>query len=165
MGSVSLPAIALIAVVCAQRLLELRLAELNTARLLGRGGREVGEDHYPLIVVLHAGWIISLVTFGWSNPLVWPWVAAYAGLQVFRAWILLSLGERWTTRIIIVDEPLVRRGPYRFMPHPNYLLVFLELIVVPLALDLPLLALLFGILNGTVLMVRIGVEDRALRSR
>ncbi|HTJ57925.1 MAG TPA: isoprenylcysteine carboxylmethyltransferase family protein [Devosiaceae bacterium] len=158
----SLPAVLFIAVVILQRLLELRLAWRNTSRLLQRGGREVGAEHYPLIVALHAAWIAALVVFGWASSIAWPWVAVYLLLQIFRGWILASLGGRWTTRIIVIDEPLVRRGPYRFLRHPNYLLVAAELIVVPLALGLPVVAAVFTVLNALVLAIRIKSENRAL---
>ena len=161
--AISIAALALITVVIAQRLLELRLAERNTARLRARGGYEVGEDHYPFMVVLHLMWVASLAAFGWSSPIRWPWVVVYGVLQVFRAWILVSLGDRWTTRIIVIDEPLVRRGPYRFLAHPNYVVVFLELLVVPLALGRPLLAVLFGVLHAEMLAVRVRTDDEALR--
>jgi len=159
----SWPALALIGFVIAQRLVELVIARRNTARLLARGGREVGSEHYRLIVGLHATWIVSLVVFGWQSALVPAWLVVYAVLQIFRVWILASLGPRWTTRIIIIDEPLVRRGPYRFFPHPNYLLVVAELIAVPMCLGLPLVALVFTILNALVLTIRISAENNALR--
>lgn len=162
MVSASVPALALIAFVIVQRLAELVLARHNTRRLLARGGREVGAGHYPLIVALHTAWIAALVVFGWQSPLVLHWLAIYAVLQAFRIWILVSLGPRWTTRIIIIDEPPVRRGPYRFFPHPNYLLVVAELIAVPMALGLPIVALVFTMLNGLVLAIRISAENRAL---
>ena len=162
MGAASIPALALILFVIVQRLAELWLARRNTGRLRARGGREIGAGHYPLIVALHAGWILSLLAFGWQAPVSLPWLAAYAVLQGFRVWILASLGNRWTTRIIVIDEPLVRRGPYRFLAHPNYVLVAAELAVVPLALGLPLLALVFTGLNLLVLSLRIRVENRAL---
>ena len=163
MGAPSIPALILLAIVLAQRLSELVLARRNTERLLARGGREVGADHYPLIVALHASWLAALILLGWQSALFWGWVWAYAVLQVFRVWILASLGPRWTTRIIVLDEPLVRRGPYRFLPHPNYLLVVAELFVVPMALGLPVVAVIFGLLNLMMLYVRIGAESKALR--
>ena len=83
-------------------------------------------------------------------------------LQALRAWILVSLGPRWTTRILVLDEPLVARGPYRFMRHPNYALVAAELAVLPLALGLPWFALVFTLLNLPLMAIRIRAEDRAL---
>ncbi len=152
----------LLAFVTAQRLIELRIAKANTDALLARGAREVGADHYPLMVGFHATWLIALWLLGWNNPLVLPWLVAYALLQVFRVWILMSLGKRWTTRIIIIDEPLVRRGPYKFLSHPNYVLVVAEIAVVPLALGLIWPAVIFSILHIGVLWIRIRAENAAL---
>lgn len=157
----SVPALTFIALIIAQRLGELALARHNTSLLLARGGREFGAAHYPLIVLVHTAWILSLIAFGWTSAIAWPWIGAYALLQAMRVWILSSLGSRWTTRIIVIDEPLVRRGPYRFIRHPNYLLVAAELIVGPMALGLPIVALVFTVLNAVVLTIRIRAENRA----
>jgi methyltransferase len=162
MDGASLQALLFIGFVITQRLGELWLARGNTLRLLARGGREVGAGHYPLIVALHAGWILALLALGWQSALSLPWLAAYGVLQIFRVWILASLGSRWTTRIIVIDEPLVRRGPYKFLSHPNYLLVGAELVVVPMALSLPIIALVFLALNAVVLTIRIKSENKAL---
>ena len=96
-----------------QRLGELLLARRNTQRLMQRGAREVGARHYPAIVLLHTGWIACLTIFGFAQPVAWAWLAVFAILQIFRFWTLATLGERWTTRIIVLDEPLVARGPFR----------------------------------------------------
>jgi methyltransferase len=162
MEGVSFQALLFIGFVIAQRLGELWLARRNTLRLLARGGREVGAKHYPLIVALHAGWVLALLVFGWQSSLSMPWLAAYGVLQIFRVWVLASLGPRWTTRIIVIDEPPVRRGPYRFLSHPNYLLVGAELVVVPMALGLPIIAFIFLASNAVVMTVRIKVENEAL---
>lgn len=152
----------LIAFIALQRLAELWLARRNTARLLARGAREVGAEHYPLIVALHAAWLGALALFGWQATVAPFWLAVFALLQVFRLWTLASLGERWTTRIIVLDEPLVRRGPFRLMRHPNYALVVAEIAVAPLALGLPWVALVFSLVNAAVLAVRIRCENAAL---
>ena len=153
----------LLSFVAVQRLGELVLARRNTRRLLARGAYEVGAGHYPLIVALHAAWLLGLCWFGRDAEVQPLWVGVYAVLQGFRAWILASLRERWTTRIIILPgEPLVRRGPYRLMPHPNYLLVAAEIAVLPLALGLETYALVFSVLNAAVLTIRIPAEGRAL---
>ena len=155
-------AVLLLGFVTAQRLGELWLARRNTRRLLAKGAYEVAAGHYWLIVALHAAWLLGLWWLGHDRPVEPLWLGVYALLQVFRGWILASLGERWTTRIIVIDEPLVRRGPYRFLRHPNYLLVAAEIAVLPLALGLPLYALVFSGLNAAALAVRIRAEDRAL---
>jgi methyltransferase len=159
-------AVLVLALVTAQRLGELVLARRNTARLLAQGGVEHGAGHYPLIVALHAAWLGGLWLLAWDRPVQPGWLAAYLVLQGLRAWVLLSLGRRWTTRIIIVPgETLVRRGPYRFVSHPNYLVVAGEIAVLPLVFGLPIYALSFSALNALVLAVRIRVEAAALRAR
>ena len=160
----SLPAMAFIAFVALQRLGELWLARRNTDRLLARGGWEVGAAHYPAIVVMHAAWLLAIAGWGHDQPVSLPWLALYAVLQVLRVWILGSLGERWTTRIILVNEPLVARGPYKYVSHPNYMLVVAELIVTPMVLGLIWVAVVFTVLNAAVLTVRISAEHRALQT-
>jgi methyltransferase len=156
-------AVIVLALVTAQRVGELVLARRNTARLLAQGGVEHGAAHYPAIVALHAAWLAGLWLLAWDRPIEPGWLAAYLALQALRAWVLLSLGRRWTTRIITVPgETLVRRGPYRFLPHPNYLVVVGEIAVLPLVFGLPLYALAFSVLNALVLAVRIRAESRAL---
>ena len=154
-----------VAFIVLQRLGELVIARRNTARLLARGAREVGAGHYPVMVALHTAWVLALIVFGWNQPLHLGWLAVYAVLQVFRVWILGTLGPRWTTRIIVIDEPLVARGPFRFIPHPNYTLVVAEIIVAPLVLGLVWVAVVFTVLNAAMLYHRIGVEDGALRGK
>lgn len=154
----------LLAFLIVQRLGELILARRNTARLLARGAHEVGASHYPLIVLLHASWIAALVWFGHDQPVHPAWLAVFALLQGLRLWILGTLGERWTTRIIVLDAPLVARGPFRLMRHPNYALVVAEIAVVPLALGLGWIAVVFSILNAAILFIRIRAEDAALRA-
>ena len=145
-----------------QRLSELVLARLNTTRLLARGATEHGASHYPLIVALHAAWIAALVIFGLGNPVSPAWLAAFVVLQALRIWILASLRDRWTTRIIVLDEPLVARGPFRFVRHPNYMVVAAEIVVASMVLGLPWVAAIFTVLNAAVLAIRIRAEDAAL---
>ena len=155
--------VTVLALVAAQRLGELVLAHRNTRRLLERGGFESGAGHYPLIVALHAAWLGGLWWLAWDNPIHGAWLGVYVVLQACRAWTLLSLGARWTTRIITVPgETLVRRGPYRFLPHPNYLVVVGEIAVLPLVFGLWPYALAFSLLNAAVLAVRLRAESAAL---
>ena len=157
-------AVALLGFVTVERLAELFLAKHNTARLLGRGALEFAPGHYPLIVALHAAWLCGLWLLAWDRPIQWVWLALFAALQVLRVWVLVTLGERWTTRIIILPgASLVKRGPYRFLKHPNYAVVIGEIAVLPLVFGLPLYALAFSILNGMVLSIRIAAESAALR--
>ena len=158
-------AFVILALVTAQRLGELVLARRNTARLMARGGVEHGAGHYPLIVILHAAWLAGLWLLAWSRPVNFGWLCIYLLLEAARAWTLCSLGARWTTRIITVPgETLVRRGPYRFVPHPNYLVVIGEIAVLPLVFGLPLYAAAFSALNAAVLAVRIRAESHALHT-
>jgi methyltransferase len=156
------PALWFLAFIIVQRLSELVIAKRNTARLLAQGAVEYGAGHYPVMVAMHSAWIVALVVFGWQNPVSWPWLVVFALLQLFRVWILATLGPRWTTRIIVLPQPLVARGPFRFMRHPNYALVVAELIVAPMVLGLVWVAALWTLLNAAMLYVRIRAEDRAL---
>jgi methyltransferase len=155
--------IVLLALVTAQRLGELVLARRNTARLKAQGAYEVAPGHSPLIVILHAAWLIGLWVLAWNRPLNLPLAALFIVIEGLRIWVLTSLGARWTTRIIILPGvALVRRGPYRFIPHPNYTVVAAEILVLPLAFGLWAYALLFTALNAAILFVRIRAENAAL---
>jgi methyltransferase len=155
--------IVVLILVTAQRLGELVVARRNTARLLARGGVETGAAHYPLIVVLHGAWLAGLWWFAWDRPVSPAWLGAYLGLQALRVWVLLSIGARWTTRIITVPgETLVRKGPYRFLSHPNYAVVVGEIAVLPMVFGLPVYALVFSALNAVVLTIRIRAENASL---
>ena len=147
-----------------QRLGELVLAHVNTRRLMVRGAVEVGGSHYPLIVAVHATWLIALWVFGRDQVVNLPALVVFVVLQGLRVWIIATLGSRWTTRIIVLPgEPLIASGPYRYLAHPNYAVVAAEIAVLPLALHLPVTALLFSLLNAAVLFIRIRVESRVLR--
>jgi methyltransferase len=151
-----------------QRLIELVIANRNTRALLAEGAYEIGRGHYPAIVFLHIAWLAVLwAFFVFDLALFEPWAAiAYLVVQVLRLWTLLSLGRYWTARIIVVPgAPLVRKGPYRFIRHPNYLVVVLEIALLPLALGSWPLALGFSIVNAIVLAWRIRTENATLASR
>jgi len=153
----------LLAIIAAERAGELAYSRHNMRRLIRRGGVEFGADHYPVIVALHAAWLVGLFVFGRHQPVNPFWFATYLLLLAGRAWVLWSLGTRWTTRIVVMPgKTLVERGPYRFMRHPNYLIVVLELAVVPLTLGLPVFAAVFTVLNVATLTVRIAEENKAL---
>jgi len=158
------PAGLILALVTAQRLGELALARRNTRRLRARGAVETGAWHYPLIVALHAAWLAGLWVLAWSHPVSLGWLGVYLVLQLLRAWTLVSLGGRWTTRILTLPgEPPVRRGPYRFLAHPNYWVVAGEIAVLPLVFGMPVYAAVFSLLNAAVLQIRIRAEEGALR--
>lgn len=149
-----------------QRLGELVLARRNTARLLAEGAHEIAPGHYRLIVLLHAAWLAGLWVLVVLRPIETVqlgWLAAFVVLQGLRAWVIATLGRRWTTRIVVLPgAPLVRSGPYRFVSHPNYLVVAGEMLVLPLVFGLATFGLVFFLLNAAVLWVRIRAEDRAL---
>lgn len=156
--------VVILALLAAQRLGELVLANHNTRRLLARGAVETGADHYVYIVLLHAAWLAGLAILAWDRPVDPVILALIILLQAARIWVLMTLGPRWTTRIITLPgAPLVTKGPYRFISHPNYVVVVLEIALIPLAFGLVWFALVFSILNALMLWVRIRAEGRALK--
>jgi methyltransferase len=158
--------IAILSLVTLQRLVELFIARRNTRKLLTMGGVEMGSNHYPFIVALHALWLAGLwYLVLYQNPAVsMPWIFAYLVLEAARGWIIAALGSRWTTRIIVVPgEQLVADGPYRYVRHPNYMVVAAEIFILPIAFGLWWYAGIFGVLNLAVLWWRIRAEDEALK--
>jgi methyltransferase len=152
----------LLVYVTLQRLVELSVAQRNTRKLLARGAYEAGAAHYPAMIALHATWLLTLWVFGWNRTLVPAFVAFFVVLQFGRYWVLRTLGERWTTRIIITPWAApVTSGPFRFVRHPNYLVVAFELPCVSLALGLWWHALVFGVLNLLMIAWRIRAENAA----
>ncbi|TQS72950.1 hypothetical protein ERN12_03980 [Rhodobacteraceae bacterium] len=145
-----------------QRLSELVIANRNTRRLFSKGAYEVGAAHYPAMVLMHSTWIACLLVFGYDQAISIGWLILFAVLQCLRVWILASLGRRWTTRIIILEEPLVVRGPFKYVSHPNYMVVVAEIIAAPMVLGLVWVAAVFTILNAAMLWVRIRAEHKAL---
>ena len=146
-----------------ERLGELWLANRNTRRLIAAGGHEVAPGHYPLIVALHAAWLTALWWLAPGQPVSLPLLALFGLVELARLWVLQTLGRRWTTRIIVVpDETLVRRGPYRYLDHPNYAVVVAEIALLPLVFGLWRTALVFTLFNAAALAIRIRHENRAL---
>jgi methyltransferase len=158
-------AIVILSLVTVQRLVELAIARLHTRALLARGAHEVGAGHYPLIVAVHTAWLASLWLLAPGRPIIWPLIGLFVMLQCLRLWVLATLGERWTTRIIVLPgAPLVTSGPYRWLRHPNYVVVVGEIALLPLAFGLVWVALAFSLLNAAVLTIRIRAESGALRA-
>lgn len=155
------------AYVLVQRLAELVYANANTRRLLAEGGREFGRKHYPLFILLHGGWLLAIAVF--AQPAVSPpgmLLIAFVGSQALRFWTLASIGRWWTTRIISAPHfPRVKKGPYRFLPHPNYTVVVIEIALLPLLLGASQLVLVFSIANAMLLAWRIRVESDVLMER
>jgi methyltransferase len=155
--------IVILGLVTLERIAELWLARSNTQRLLAEGAREHAPGHYPPIVAVHAAWLASLWWLALARPIDGFWLALFVLIEIGRIWVLVSLGKRWTTRIIVLpDAPLVRRGPYRFVNHPNYVVVVAEIAVLPLVFGLWEISLLFSVLNAVLLTLRIRAENRAL---
>jgi methyltransferase len=161
----------LIALVAAGRLVELRIAERNRRRLLARGGVEAAPGHYRWMVLLHAAFLIACPLEVWllRRPFIPVPGAAMLLLAVsattLRYWVIRTLDGRWTTRIIVLPGvPPVVGGPYRWIRHPNYLAVCVEIAALPLVHTAWLTAVVFSVLNAVLLRVRIGAEERALAS-
>jgi len=156
-----------LALVTLQRLIELAYSRRNTKRLLLQGAREFGASHYPLFLVLHGAWVSTMAftipRYALPNLTL---LAVFAVLQAIRLWIVASLGPYWTTRVITLPHtPLVRTGPYRYLRHPNYAVVFAEIALLPLAFGAVTEAAVFSVFNGILLAWRISIEESALAPR
>ena len=153
--------------VLAQRGLEELHSARNTRALLAQGAHEVGADYYPVVAATHLAWIAGLFFLVPADAIIfWPLITYYAVLQIVRYWVIASLGRYWTHRIIAVpNAPLVARGPYRYVRHPNYALTIVETFVLPLAFGALALAVIMTALWGAVLHYKIRLEDGALASR
>ncbi len=154
----------LVGFIVLERLCELALSRRNAARLLTAGGIETGAGHYPLFFLLHGGWLVALI-YGIPDgaPVNLVLLGVFAALQIARFWVIASLGGHWTTRIITVPgTPRIAHGPYRYLRHPNYLVVVAEIAVVPLVFGAWRIALIFSALNLPLLWYRVRVEERAL---
>ncbi len=161
--------IGFLAFIVIQRLLELRVAARNRQWALARGATEYAPEHFGLIVALHVAWIAALALEGFARgaqlSAFWQlWLVIFAIAQIGRYWAIASLGPYWNTRILIVPgAQLIRRGPYKFLSHPNYLVVALELFSGPMVFGASITAIVFSLLNAALLLlVRIPAEDRAL---
>jgi methyltransferase len=156
----------IIAAVVLQRLAELILSRRNTAHLLANGAVEVGARHYPFIVTVHAGWLGSLFFLTPNNmPVSGLLLSLFLLLQIGRVWVIVTLGARWTTRVIVLhNAPLVKHGPYRWLKHPNYLIVCAEIAVLPLIFGQWQIALFFSLANFFVLFWRIKIENATLEN-
>ncbi len=155
-----------VAVVGLQRLAELGWSRSNEQALFARGAVEVGARHYPFIVLLHTGWLLAILGFAPRSGVHTTLLAAFVVLQVLRLWIITTLGPYWTTRVLTVaDAPRVRRGPYRWLDHPNYWVVVGEIALLPAAFGAYTIAVVFSVLNAILLLHRIRVEEKALEER
>jgi methyltransferase len=153
--------------VAAQRLGELAYARRNESRLRACGAVESGARHYPLFILLHGAWLLAVfLLIPADRAPSWPLLAVFVLLQAARVWVVATLGPYWTTRVLsLPGAPLVRRGPYRWVRHPNYLVVAAEIAVLPLAFDAWAIAIVFSLANALLLRHRIGIEEGALAGR
>jgi methyltransferase len=157
-----------VCLVALQRLLELVYSRRNERRVRARGAVERGAGHYPVMVALHSFWLISTFVEGLLRgpeiPAWWPVpLVAFLLVQPLRYWAIVSLGSNWNTRILVVPGgKLVKSGPYRYFLHPNYVVVAVEILTFPLIFGAWITAIVFSLLNATLLFVRIRIENRAL---
>ena len=161
----------LVALVAVERLAELVVSKRNATWSFQHGGREWGQGHYPFMVVLHSGFLVAMLVEAWARRpdvaplLAWSMLAVVIASQVLRWWCIATLGRRWNTRVIVVPGlPPVTSGPYRFLPHPNYVAVVAEGVALPMVHEAWLTALVFTVLNAGLLSIRIRVENAALRT-
>lgn len=159
----------LILAVGVERVAELIVSNRNARWAFAHGGKEFGHNHYPVMVTIHVALLLGSVLEVWGLHrsfipwLGWPMLAVVALTQVLRWWCVTTLGRRWNTLVIVVPEvPLVRRGPYRWLHHPNYVAVVTEGVALPLVHTAWLTALCFTLANALLLTVRIRVENAAL---
>ncbi|PPR64189.1 MAG: hypothetical protein CFH10_00304 [Alphaproteobacteria bacterium MarineAlpha4_Bin2] len=149
------------------RAAELIYANRNAKRLLAQGGIEYGRTHYPLFILLHVSWLSAILLLTPVNFPTTLWLLGiFLLLQACRLWVILSLGPYWTTRVISSPNfPLVAHGPYRWVKHPNYIIVCTEIAVLPLAFGAWQVALFFSLLNAALITWRIKIETHALAKR
>ncbi|MBS2938398.1 isoprenylcysteine carboxyl methyltransferase family protein [Nocardioides sp. J2M5] len=161
----------LVALVGLERVAELVVSVRNAAWSRERGGVETGQGHYPFMVVLHTGLLVGALVEAWvrrpdvPSALAWSMLALVVASQALRWWCIATLGRRWNTRVIVVPGLApVRSGPYRLVPHPNYVAVVVEGVALPLVHAAWTTAIVFTVLNAGLLAVRIRTEDAALAS-
>jgi methyltransferase len=161
--------VVIVVLVALERLGELRLSRRNEQALRKAGAQEHASGHFRAMQLLHALWLASMVLeVTWLRPSLEPWVSAPAALlfglgQSLRYAAIHALGERWTVRVLTLPGAApVTRGIYRYLRHPNYLGVVLEIAALPLLHSAWRSALVFSLANAALLAVRIRKEERAL---
>jgi methyltransferase len=157
----------LTAAVAVERGVELVVSQHNLVWSRARGGTEFGAQHYPAMATLHVGLLVGCLVESLYRPFVpalgWPMLAAVLAAQCLRWWCIATLGHQWNTRVVVIPgAERVSRGPYRVMPHPNYVAVVVEGVALPLVHTAWITALVFTALNAAVLRTRIRVENAAL---
>lgn len=158
------------AILISQRLLELYIAKNHYAWMMSGGAQEFGREHYRLFFILHTSWFIGWIAEGSSlghlHKLWYVWLGLFAAAQILRYWCIASLGQYWNTRILVIPgRQRISKGPYRFIKHPNYLAVAIELVAVPLIFNAWVTAVIAALLNAVLLLgIRIPAEEKALRA-
>jgi methyltransferase len=157
----------IVALIALQRAAELVYSKRNIKRLVAAGGILTPEPVYPWIVAVHAGWLLALAfAIPADAPVQQPFLLLYLGILAARLWVMASLGPFWATRIVTIPgAPLVRKGPYKLVRHPNYVVVAAEILVAPLIFNAWIIAIVFSVLNAGVLYLRIEREDSVLAAR
>ncbi|MFS0690946.1 isoprenylcysteine carboxylmethyltransferase family protein [Sporosarcina sp. 179-K 8C2 HS] len=158
-----------LSIIILQRIIELFIAKRNEKWMKSQGAFEAGSSHYPYMVAMHIFFFIALITevlfFQRQLSAIWPiWLAIFLAAQLLRIWCLTSLGKFWNTKIIVLPNAhVVRKGPYKWLRHPNYMIVATELLVLPLLFNAFITAVVFSLLNIWMMSVRIPTEEQALR--
>ncbi|WP_262177610.1 isoprenylcysteine carboxyl methyltransferase family protein [Saccharococcus sp. Marseille-Q5394] len=159
----------IVSLIILQRILELFIAKRNEKWMKDQGAFEAGASHYPFMVAMHVFFFIALISevllFQRQLSAIWPmWLAIFLAAQILRVWCLATLGKFWNTKIIVLpNAQVVRKGPYKWLRHPNYIIVATELLVLPLLFNAFITAVVFSLLNIWMMSVRIPAEERALR--
>jgi methyltransferase len=150
--------------------MELMIARKNEKWMKEKGAIEFGKEHYPIMVLMHSGFLlfflIEVIAYNKSLTPLWPVLLAFfLFTQIIRIWSLVSLGRYWNTKIIVLpNTTIVKRGPYKFLRHPNYTIVVLEILLIPLLFQAYWTAAIFSILNAFMLSIRIPLEEKVLIS-
>lgn len=159
----------IVSLIILQRFIELFIAKRNEKWMKDQGAFEAGASHYPFMVAMHVFFFIALISevlfFQRQLSAIWPmWLAIFLAAQILRVWCLASLGKFWNTKIIVLpNAQVVRKGPYKWLRHPNYIIVATELLVLPLLFNAVITAVVFSLLNIWMMTVRIPAEEQALR--
>jgi len=164
--------LALAVVIATERILEIRLAGRNRRLMLARGARESGQDHYRWVVLLHSAWFLAWIAeAAWRGPQLHPlwelWLVLFFLAEILRYWCIRTLGVHWNTRILVIPgAPTIGSGPYRYLRHPNYVAVVVDLFTVPMIFNAWITALVFTVLNlALLLLVRIPAEEKTLKRK
>jgi methyltransferase len=157
--------IAILALATLQQAVEYYIARRNTRRLLALGGVEAGGGHHWIMMAFHALWLLGLWVYARDNEILWHWLFGYCAIEALRGWVVAALGDRWTSRIIVMPgESYDATTVLRFLRHPNYLIVLVEVFVLPMVFGMFWYGLGFAIACGAILFWRMQTEDLALRN-